>query len=156
MTRQSRCSIKPPPTATLDSIVFFRGSDVVAMQHEILDTTRFPVIDVAHGGSIQGEIDALNKLIDLAVPPGPYIYKGTGTYVIPGHGRLCVQLDVVNYRDMLVVVRDVIADKIKRGMTLGQIKEASPAKPYETEYGTQPGVTSAFIESIYKGLTAKK
>jgi hypothetical protein len=123
---------------------------------DVLDTTRFPVIDLANGGSIQGEIDALNKLIDLAVPPGPYIYKGTGTYVIPGHGRLCVQLDVVNYRDMVVVVRDVIADMMKRGMTLGQIKEASPAKPYETEFGTQPGVTSQFIESIYKSLSEKK
>jgi glyoxylase-like metal-dependent hydrolase (beta-lactamase superfamily II) len=138
-----------------DSFVFFRISDVVAAG-EVLDTTRFPVIDIANGGSIQGEIDALNKLIDLAVPPGPYIYKGTGTYVIPGHGRLCVQLDVVNYRDMVVVVRDVIADMMKRGMTLGQIKEASPAKPYETEYGTQPGVTSQFIEAIYKSLSEKK
>ena len=138
-----------------DSFVFFRASDVVAAG-DILDTTRFPVIDVANGGSIQGEIDALNKLIELAVPPGPFIYKGTGTYVIPGHGRLCVQLDVVNYRDMVVIVRDVIADMIKNGMTLSQIKEASPAKPFETEYGTQPGVTSAFIESIYKSLTVKK
>jgi len=146
---------EPAAHSDADSFVFFRGSDVVAAG-EVLDTTRFPVIDVANGGSIQGEIDALNKLIELAVPPGPFIYKGTGTYVIPGHGRLCVQLDVVNYRDMVVVVRDVIADMIKKGMTLGQIKEASPAKPFETEYGTQPGVTSAFIESIYKSLTAKK
>jgi len=138
-----------------DSFIFFRKSDVVAAG-DILDTTRFPVIDVANGGSIQGEIDALNRLIELAVPPGPFIYEGIGTYVIPGHGRLCEQLDVVNYRDMVVVVRDVIADMIKQGMTLSQIKEASPAKPYETEYGTHPGSTSAFIESIYKSLTAKK
>jgi len=138
-----------------DSFVFFRRSDVVAAG-DILDTTRFPVIDVANGGSIQGEIDALNRLIELAVPSGPFIYEGVGTYVIPGHGRLCEQLDVVNYRDMVVIVRDVIADMIKQGMTLSQIKEASPAKPYETEYGTQPGSTSAFIESIYKSLTAKK
>jgi cyclase len=138
-----------------DSFAFFRRSDVVAAG-DILDMTRFPVIDVANGGSIQGEIEALNRLIALAVPPGPFIYEGVGTYVIPGHGRLCEQLDVVNYRDMVVVVRDVIADMIKQGMTLSQIKEASPAKPYETEYGTQQGSTSAFIESIYKSLTAKK
>ena len=138
-----------------DSFVLFRRSDVVAAG-DILDATRFPVIDVEHGGSVQGEIDALNRLIGLAIPPGPFIYEGIGTYVIPGHGRLCVQLDVVNYRDMVVIVRDVIADMIKRGMTLSQIKEASPAKPFESEYGTQPGVTSAFIEAIYKSLTAKK
>ena len=138
-----------------DSFAFFRKSDVV-VAGDVLDTTRFPVIDIAKGGSIQGEIDALNRLIDFTVAPGPFIYDGAGTYVIPGHGRLCVQLDVVNYRDMVVVVRDNIADMMKRGMTLSQIKEASPAKAYETEYGTQPGVTSTFIESIYNSLTAKK
>jgi hypothetical protein len=76
--------------------------------------------------------------------------------VIPGHGRLCEQMEVVDYRDMVVVIRDVIADMIKRDMTLDQIKAASPAKPYETEYGTQPGSTDAFVEEIYKSLTAKK
>jgi cyclase len=114
------------------------------------------VIDVAKGGSVQGEIDALNRLIDLAVPPGPFIYEGVGTYVIPGHGRPCEQLDVVDYRDMVVVVRDTIADMIKQGETLDQIKAAHPAKPYETEYGTEEGSTSAFVDSIYKSLTARK
>ena len=138
-----------------DSFVFFRKSDVVAAG-DVLDTTRFPVIDIAKGGSIQGEINALNRLIELAVPPVPFIYEGIGTYVIPGHGRVCEQLDVVDYRDMVVVVRDVIADMIKQGMTLDQIKAAHPARPYETEYGTQEGSTSAFVEAVYKSLTAKK
>lgn len=146
---------QPAAHSDADSFVLFRRSDVV-VAGDILDTTRFPVIDVAHGGSVQGEIDALNRLIALAIPPGPFIYEGVGTYVIPGHGRLCEQLDVVNYRDMVVIVRDVIADLIKQGKTLSQIKEASPAKPFETEYGTEPGSTSAFVEAIYKSLTAKK
>src|SRR5579862_3326399 len=108
---------QPAAHSDADEIVFFRKSDVVAAG-DILDKTRFPVIDVAKGGSVQGEIDALNRLIDLAVPPGPFIYEGVGTYVIPGHGRLCEQLDVVNYRDMVVIVRDVVADMIKQGKTL--------------------------------------
>src|SRR5215475_7570715 len=57
-----------------DSFVFFRRSDVVAAG-DVLDLTRFPVIDVARGGSVQGEIDALNRLIAVAVPPGPFIYE---------------------------------------------------------------------------------
>jgi len=146
---------QPAAHSDADSFVMFRRSDVVSAG-DILDTTRFPVIDVAKGGSIQGEIDALNRLIYLAVPPGPFIYEGIGTYVIPGHGRLCEQLDVVNYRDIVVIVRDVIADMIKQGKTLAQIQEASPAKPFETEYGTQPGVTREFVDSIYKSLTAAK
>ena len=76
--------------------------------------------------------------------------------MIPGHGRLCEQLDVVNYRDMVVIVRDVIAAMIKEGMTLDQIKDAHPARPYETEFGTEPGSTNAFVEAVYKSLSAKK
>ena len=146
---------QPAAHSNADSFVFFRGSDVV-VAGDILDKTRFPVIDIANGGSIQGEIDALNKLIDLAIAPTPFIYKGVGTYVIPGHGRLCEQMEVVDYRDMVVIVRDVVADMIKQGMTLDQIKAASPAKPYETQYGKQEGSTNAFVEAIYKSLTAKK
>jgi hypothetical protein len=120
--------------------------------------TRFPVIDLEHGGTIQGEIDALNKLIDLTIAPTPFIYKDVGTYVIPGHGRLSEQMEVVEYRDMVVTVRDVVADLIGKKKTLEQIKAARPALPYETRYGskTGPWTTDAFIEAIYKSLTAKK
>jgi hypothetical protein len=123
-----------------------------------MDTTRFPVIDIANGGTIQGEIDALNKLIDLTIAPTPYIYKDVGTYVIPGHGRLCEQMEVVDYRDMVVLIRDVVADMIKDGKTLAQIQESRPALPYETRFGSNSGTwtTNAFIEAIYKSLTAKK
>ncbi len=146
---------QPAAHSNADSFVFFRGSDVV-VAGDVIDKTRFPVIDIANGGSIQGEIDALNKLIELAIPPTPFIYKGVGTYVIPGHGRLCEQMEIVDYRDMVVLVRDVVEDMIKRGMTLDQIKAASPAKPFETQYGTQEGSTSAFVEAIYKSLMVKK
>ena len=146
---------QPNAHSDADSMVLFRGSDVV-VAGDVMDTTRFPVIDLANGGSIQGEIDALNRLISLAVPSIPYIYQGGGTYVVPGHGRLCEQQDVVDYRDMVVIVRDVVADLIKQGKGLEQIQAASPAKPFETQYGTQAGVTKAFVESIYKSLTAKK
>jgi cyclase len=146
---------QPAAHSNADSFVFFRGSDVV-VAGDVLDTTRFPVIDIANGGSIQGEIDALNKLIELTIAPTPFIYKGVGTYVIPGHGRLCEQMEIVDYRDMVVLVRDVVADMVKQGMTIDQIKAASPAKPYETQYGAREGSTSAFVEAIYKSLTTNK
>jgi len=148
---------QPAAHSGADSFAFFRGSDVV-VAGDILDTTRFPVIDIANGGSVQGEIDALNKLIELAVAPIPFIYKGVGTYVIPGHGRLCEQMDVVDYRDMMVVVKDVVEDLIKQGKNLEQIQAAHPALPYENQYGskTGPWTTNAFIEAVYKSLTGKK
>jgi cyclase len=146
---------QPAAHTNQDTFVLFRRSDVV-VAGDVMDTTRFPVIDIANGGSIQGEIDALNKLIDLTIAPTPYIYKDVGTYVIPGHGRVSEQMEVVDYRDMVVLVRDVVADLIKQGKTLDQIKAARPCLPYETRYGTEPGVTNSFIESVYKSLTAKK
>ena len=146
---------QPNAHTDADSFVLFRGSDVV-VTGDVMDTTRFPAIDVANGGSIQGEIEALNKLIDLTIAPTPFIYKGPGTYVIPGHGRVCEQAEVVDYRDMVVLVRDVIEDLIKQGKTLEQIKAARPALPYETRYGSQAGVTNSFVEAVYKSLTAKK
>ena len=146
---------QPAAHTNADSFVLFRASDVV-VAGDVMDTTRFPVIDVDNGGSIAGEIAALNRLIELTIAPTPYIYKDVGTYVIPGHGRLSEQMEVVDYRDMVVLVRDNVAELVKQGKTLDQIKAARPALPYETRYGTQAGVTSAFIESIFKSLQAKK
>jgi cyclase len=144
---------QPAAHSSADSFVLFRASDVV-VAGDVMDTTRFPVIDLAGGGSIQGEIAALNRLIDLTIAPTPFIYKDVGTYVIPGHGRVSEQMEVVDYRDMVVLVRDVVADLMKQGKTLDQIKAARPALPYETRYGTQAGVTNAFVEAIYKSLSA--
>jgi cyclase len=130
-----------------DSVVFFRRSDVVAAG-DILDLTRFPLIDVARGGSVQGEIDALNRLVDLAIPSVPLVSQDGGTYVIPGHGRVCDQLDVVDYRDMVTIVRDRVQDLMKKGMTLEQIKAAGPTNGYNARYGA----SAAFVESIYTSL----
>jgi cyclase len=148
---------QPAAHSNADSFVLFRASDVV-VTGDVMDTTRFPVIDLANGGSVQGEIDALNRLIDLTIAPTPFIYKDVGTYVIPGHGRLCEQMEVVDYRDMVVLIRDVVADLIKQGKTLDQIKAARPALPYETRYGSQTGswTTNAFIEAVYKSLSAAR
>jgi glyoxylase-like metal-dependent hydrolase (beta-lactamase superfamily II) len=149
---------QPAAHSDADSFVLFRGSDVV-VTGDVMDMTRFPVIDLAHGGTIQGEIDALNKLIELTIAPTPFIYKDVGTYVIPGHGRLSEQMEVVDYRDMVVTMRDRIADLMMQKKTLDQIKAARPALPFETRYGskTGPWTTDAFIEAVYKSLsTAKK
>ncbi len=145
----------PAAHSDADSAVLFRKSDVV-VTGDIMDTTRFPIIDTANGGTIQGEIDALDKVIELTIAPIPYIYKEVGTYVIPGHGRVSEQMEVVDYRDMVVIVRDAVAELIKQGKTLDQIQAAHPALAYETRYGREPGVTNAFVEAIYKSLTSKK
>jgi glyoxylase-like metal-dependent hydrolase (beta-lactamase superfamily II) len=140
-----------------DAMVFFRRSDVI-MAGDILDTTRFPVIDVEKGGSIQGEIDALNRLIQLAIPSIPLAWKEGGTAVIPGHGFICDQADIVEYRDTVVIIRDVIQDMIKQGLTLEQIKEANPTQGYRSRYGAESGpwTTNMFVEAVYQSLAGKK
>ena len=136
-----------------DAIVFFRRSDVV-VAGEVMDTTRFPVIDVAKGGSIQGEIAALQKLVDTAIPSVPIVSREEGTLVIPGHGRLCDQLDVVDYRDMVTIIRDRVRDLVKQGLTLEQVKAASPARGYVHRYGSDTGAwtTNDFVEAIYRTI----
>lgn len=142
-----------------DSFVLFRRSDVIAAGN-IIDTTHFPVIDTAHGGTIEGEIDALNRLIDITIPPVPWVWREGGTYVVPGHGRICEQSDVVEYRDMVTILRDIIRDMKQRGLTLDQVKAADPTKPYY-QFGskTGPWTTDMFVEAVYKTLpeaSAKK
>ena len=131
-----------------DSVVFFRASDVVSAG-DVFTTVSYPVIETENGGSVAGFIDALNDLIEILVPK--YGEEG-GTYVIPGHGHLSDRADVVNYRDMVTIVRDVVQDLIKKGKTLAQIKEANPAGDYKPRYGDE----SQFIEAIYQSLTGKK
>ncbi|HXP89049.1 MAG TPA: MBL fold metallo-hydrolase [Bryobacteraceae bacterium] len=139
-----------------DAIAFFRRSDVV-VAGDIFDTTRFPVIDIAKGGSIQGEIAALQKLVDTAIPSVPIVSREEGTLIIPGHGRICDQLDVVEYRDMVTIIRDRIRDLMKQGLTLEQIKAASPARGYTHRYGSDSGswTTNDFVEAIYRSMNKK-
>jgi len=137
-----------------DSIVFFRRSDVISAG-DILDTTRYPVIDIARGGNVQGIIDGLNLILDLTIAKQEV--EG-GTYVIPGHGRICDQFDVLEYRDMVVIIRDRIENLIKKGKTLEEIKASKPTEDYEARYGANSGswTTDNFIDAVYKSLLPAK
>ena len=148
---------QPAAHSDSDSIVFFRRSDVI-VTGDVFDFTRFPVIDVAKGGSIQGELDALNYLIELAIPPIPLPWQEGGTMIIPGHGRVTEEAEVVEYRDMVTVIRDRLRDMLARGLTLEQIKAANPTNGFRRRYGSDSGswTTDMFVEAIYKSLTVKQ
>lgn len=137
-----------------DSIVFFRRSDVVAAG-DIFLTTTFPFIDIERGGGIQGEIDALNNIVEMAVPARQ---EEDGTYILPGHGRICDRFDVVEYRDMVTIVRDRVQAAVKKGQTLDQVKAARLTLDYDARYGAKTGLGTAdgFVEAVYKSLTQKK
>ena len=107
--------------------------------------------DLDNEHRLEGEIDALNHILDMTVPG--HTQEG-GTYVIPGHGRVCDEADVVEFRDMVAIVRDRVQDLIKKGMTLEQVKAAKPSSDYDTEYVSASSFVKAdqFVESIYKSL----
>jgi cyclase len=128
-----------------DSIVFFRRSDVLSAG-EIFTPDRYPSIDLNRGGGVQGLIDGLNQILEITVPMK---YQEGGTYVIPAHGRLCDEADVVEFRDMVTIIRDRVQDLIKKGMSLEQVKAAKPSLDYDTQYSGSP---DGFVESIYKSL----
>jgi glyoxylase-like metal-dependent hydrolase (beta-lactamase superfamily II) len=133
-----------------DTMVFFRSSDVVSTG-DVFVTTGFPVIDVDNGGSLQGVINALNHVLKIAVPR--HNQEG-GTTIIPGHGRLCEEHEVLEYRDMLVIIRDRIREMVGRGASLEEVKRARPTLDYDARYGadTGPWTTGAFVEAIYREL----
>lgn len=131
-----------------DSVVFFRRTDVVAAG-DVFVTTTYPVVDVARGGTIDGVIDALNALIRITIPGEK---QEGGTYVVPGHGRLSDEADVVELRDMTTIVRDRIETMIKDGMTLEQVRAAEPTLDYDGRYGATTGAwtTDMFVEAVYR------
>jgi len=133
-----------------DSLVHFRRSDVLATG-DIFTPGRYPIIALDRGGSIQGLVDALNMVLRITVP---LKYEEGGTYVIPGHGRLCDEADVVEYRNMVTIVRDRIRDMVVKNMTLEQVKAARPTRDYDTQYDAKDA--SAFVEAVYKSFRGSK
>jgi glyoxylase-like metal-dependent hydrolase (beta-lactamase superfamily II) len=133
-----------------DTMVHFRGSDVIAAG-EVFRTTTYPVIDTSKGGTINGLIEGLNHILDLSVPE--FRSEG-GTLVIPAYGRISDIADVAYYRDMTTVLRDRIQDMVKKGMTLDQVKATKPTADYDGRYGATSGpwTTSMFIDAVYKTL----
>jgi glyoxylase-like metal-dependent hydrolase (beta-lactamase superfamily II) len=136
-----------------DTLVFFRRSDVVSTG-DVFVTTGYPFIDLARGGSIQGEIDALNQILDLVIPARN---EEAGTYIVPGHGRLSDAAEVAYYRDMLTIIRDRILDLKSKGMTVEQVKAARPTRDYDPRWGATSGAwtTDMFVETVYRSLSDK-
>lgn len=137
-----------------DTIVFFRRSDVVSAG-AVFDAEAYPRFDPAAGGTIDGIIEALNRIIDIAIPGEN---QEGGTVIVPVRGRLADETDVANYRDMVTIVRDRIRDMVQRGLTVAQVKAARPTLDYDRQYGAETGAwtTSRFVEAIYVDLSAKR
>ena len=127
-----------------DSLVYFRRNDVL-VTGDVFVPNSYPVIDLARGGSINGEIDALNHVIDLAFPD--FRLEG-GTLIVPGHGRLCDSADVAYYRDMVTIVRDRVQDLLKKAMTLEQVKAAKVTREYDGALRQEPELDAGHVRGV--------
>jgi glyoxylase-like metal-dependent hydrolase (beta-lactamase superfamily II) len=133
-----------------DTIVFFRRSDVISAG-DVFTPDRYPMIDVPRGGSIEGLLAGINYILELAVPD---FNEEGGTMIVPGHGRLCDESDVSDYRDMVTIVRDRVLDMVKKKMTLDQVKASKPTRDYDGVYSRPGNSGDTFVEAIYRSLTA--
>jgi glyoxylase-like metal-dependent hydrolase (beta-lactamase superfamily II) len=135
-----------------DILIHFRKADVVTTG-DLFTTVMFPFIDAPNGGTVDGYIKALNNILAITVPSN--VNEG-GTLVIPGHGRLSDEQDVIEYRDMLTIVRDRIREYVKRGMTLEQVRAKKPTLDFDARYGIDAEFwsTARFIETIYNQMLA--
>ncbi len=138
-----------------DSWVIFRQADVIA-SGDTVDMLRFPQIDVAHGGSINAEVDAMNRLVDIVVPALPLFWHQGGTVLIPARGRLAQAEEIVQYRDMVTMVRDRVQALVNEHRSLSQVKAANPTAGFNNRYGAQEGpwTTDQFVTAVYQSLTA--
>jgi cyclase len=136
-----------------NAMVFFRGSDVIATG-DIYDTTSYPQWDPAAGGSLQGVLDGLNSVIRITI--SGFNQMG-GTRVIPGHGRISNESDVVEYRDMVTIVRDRIRTLVEQGASLDEVRGARVTADYDGIYGwdTGPWTTDMFVEAVYREVLGR-
>lgn len=134
-------------------MVLFRQSDVIAAG-DVLNMTSYPLIDVARGGTIDGELIALNRLIDMIVPDDQV---SGGTVVIPGHGRLTDLGDVARYTVMVTSIRNRVQFHKNQGKSLEQVLALNPSAEYDERWSAKSGPGSAreFLTAVYNTLPRK-
>lgn len=131
----------PPAHTDGDSYIHFRSSDVIHAG-DVFRTTGYPYIDRANGGTLAGTLDALGIIIGMSGPE---------TLIIPGHGEVSDREDVEAFRDMILDVRDRVAELVERGMSYEQVASANPTAPYDDEWGDP----ERFLRAVYEELAGE-
>lgn len=127
-----------------DSLIYWRKAKVLHMGDVFFHKMSLPFIDLESGGSIDGEIAAVRKALEIAAPDAK---------IVPGHGPVATRAELEAYLAMLVDVRGKVAAAIAAGKTLQAIKADNPAKPFEIPKGFISA--DAFVETIFTSLSAK-
>ena len=141
---------QPSATTDGDSLVHFRGSDVIAAG-DLFTTTHFARFDSNRGGRYQGVLSALNAMLDIAVPR--FMQEG-GTYIIPGRGRISDEADLVEVRDQVYMIRDRVRElAVTEQMTLDQVRARRPLLDIEARYDRPEWSAELFLEAVYRELS---
>lgn len=124
-----------------DVFIQFESSNVIHTG-DVYRTTSYPFIDSDNGGSFLGTIKALDLLIDVA---------DTDTKIVPGHGVTSNVEEVRAFREMLLVIRDRVADAIRKGKSLEEAQAAGLTKEYDERWdsGSRIGSAATLIETVY-------
>jgi glyoxylase-like metal-dependent hydrolase (beta-lactamase superfamily II) len=134
-----------------DTIVFFRRSDVISAG-ALFNATAYPRFDPKAGGSIDGIIEGLSRILDITVPGEN---QEGGTVVVPGRGRLSDETDVANYRDMVIIIRDRIRSMVAKGASLEEVSKLRPTRDYDGIYSNREWSGDMFTEAIYRDLSGR-
>lgn len=139
-----RAFLAPPSHTDGDTFVYFPESDVLHLG-DVFRTTSYPIVDKFNGGTLRGTIAALDLAIDMA---------GPDTRVIPGHGLEVVgRAEMVEFRDMILDIRDRVYAMIRQGMHLDEIMAAQPTAAYDAQWGQEASWTAVdFVPLVYYEL----
>ena len=129
-----------------DAMIWFRRANVVHMG-DIFFNGRYPFVDLSSGGSVDGMVAAVDRVLGLA---------DGNTKIIPGHGPLADRTTLRAYRDMLVTVRDRIRRAVAAGQTLEQVQAAKPTAEFDAVWGQGRITPTLFVEILYTDLAARK
>jgi glyoxylase-like metal-dependent hydrolase (beta-lactamase superfamily II) len=127
-----------------DAVVHFRAANVIHMG-DVYFANGFPFVDLSSGGSIQGLIAAVDLVLGMADPK---------TRIIPGHGSLSTRAELVEYRSMLVTIRDRVRDGLARGQSLDELLAARPTREFDEVWGQGFIDPPSFVRAVYRSLAA--
>ena len=131
----------PPAHTDGDTFIHFRTSDVIHTG-DVFRTTAFPVIDTNNGGTLNGTLAALGRLIGIA---------GPDTKIVPGHGVVSNRMDVIGFRDMILDVKSRVEPMVAQGMSYDQVSAADPTSAYNARYGD----SERFLRALYSELSGE-
>ena len=126
-----------------DSIFYFEKADVMHTGDAFINRG-YPLIDIASGGTIKGQIEATNKMLE---------FVGPDTIVIPGHGPLADRTRMIEIRDMLIAARAAVVKLLEQGMSLNEILAAKPLAHLDEKWAQGIVKGRLFTRIVYQSET---